>query len=303
MKKFLVLFTAVLFVVAACEKESVRPGADDASIAFRSNIESTPVSDGGITPYIIDGANPGGNRTCEEVAAAFGCTFQFSGYKFDCPDGGCPPGTSGSYGPITWSTDGTYVTWSSTIPVKVAFIVKGSNDANVYFYGCGDDDCVSGDFGLASPVNQGGQQSALSNLTICYTPCTPPDDDCNDETAWADGNRYVNRGNWATYTSYSGAAKTVTLFAGQTHNAGTVHFSAPVGGMVTITITLNNAAGWQFNLSDPENVKIQDYAMAPSGNPAPGLFAHKAYATGSPFSIQVPENNFYGVHVDVQQCQ
>lgn len=116
------------------------------------------------------------------------------------------------------------------------------------------------------------------------------------ESAWADGIRYVDQGNWATYTPYV-ADSTVTLFAGQTMDAGTVHFSEAVGGYVTITITLNE--GWRFEDVD-ENVKIQDYADAPSGNPSPGLFDSKDYAIESPFSIDVPENSFYGVHLDVE---
>ena len=117
-----------------------------------------------------------------------------------------------------------------------------------------------------------------------------------DETAWADGDRYVDPGSWATYTPY-GADNTVTLYAGQTMDAGTVHFSEAAGGYVTITITLNE--GWRFYDVD-ENVKIQDYAEVPSGNPSPGQFFSKGDAIVSPFSIDVPVNNFYGVHVDVE---
>jgi len=47
-------------------------------------------------------------------------------------------------------------------------------------------------------------------------------------------------------------------------------------------------------------VKIQDYAEAPSGNPSPGRFAPKGHAAESPFSMTGPENNFYGVHVEVE---
>jgi hypothetical protein len=118
-----------------------------------------------------------------------------------------------------------------------------------------------------------------------------------DETAWAAGNRYVTKGNWATFTDYGGEAKTVTLFAGKTNVVGTVEFSEVVSDEVTITIILTTV-DWEFAPED-ENVKIQDYEEAPSGNPAPGLFDHKGDATGSPFIIVVPENDFYGVHVDV----
>ncbi len=119
-------------------------------------------------------------------------------------------------------------------------------------------------------------------------------------TAWAANGddpleyRYTPRGNWATYVEYD--EKTVTLFAGQFHAAGTVTFSAPDND--TITITINLDSGWMFE-DVAENVKIQDYEFAPSGNPQVGLFAHKGEGSGPTFSITVPANNFYGVHVNV----
>jgi hypothetical protein len=125
-----------------------------------------------------------------------------------------------------------------------------------------------------------------------------------DETAWAAGSRYVKKGNWATYTSYEGVEKTVTLYAGQTMNAGSVHFSAPNNGKVTITVTLNN--GWRFDPDTDESLKVQGYSTAPSGNPAPGLFADKKDCETSPCSIEVDQAAYYGVHVDVERqvpCQ
>lgn len=122
-----------------------------------------------------------------------------------------------------------------------------------------------------------------------------------DETAWAaNGNvpgglRYEEPGNWATYVEYPGEEKTVSLFAGQTIKIGTVTFSAPSDGKVTITIKLTDQGGFA-NVS--ENVKIQDYENAPSGNPKIGKFDHKGDASGKTFEIEVPENGFYGVHVD-----
>jgi hypothetical protein len=115
------------------------------------------------------------------------------------------------------------------------------------------------------------------------------------ETAWSEGPRYTEQGNWAMYTPYV-PDTTVDLIAGQNMVAGTVHFSAAVGGQVTITIELD--PGWSFG-NVAENVKIQDYDVAPDGNPNPGGFDHKFTAAGSSFSEEVPENDFYGVHVDV----
>jgi hypothetical protein len=135
------------------------------------------------------------------------------------------------------------------------------------------------------------EASAEVDVT-CVLPC-----EWIGETAWAAGPRYTTRGNWATYTPYF-ADSTVILYAGQTMEAGTVHFSEADDGFVTITIELNE--GWRFE-DVAENVKIQGYDDAPSGNPNPGSFEYKGDATGDSFEITVPEYNFYGVHVNVEQ--
>jgi len=119
---------------------------------------------------------------------------------------------------------------------------------------------------------------------------------CTDETAWADGERYIQQGNWATYTQYESDID-VPLYAGQTLLAGNVHFSAINNDKVTIDITLYD--NWSLQDID-ESVKIQDYEEAPSENPEPGHFDYKFdYLTG----IVVPANNFYGVHLDLQYCE
>ena len=122
------------------------------------------------------------------------------------------------------------------------------------------------------------------------------------ETAWAAGPGYIEANQWATYTPYV-PNNTVTLYAGQTMEAGTVYFSDVDGnGDITITITLNS--GWRF-LDDPEKpetVKIQDYAVPPSGNPSPGQFDWKFEAESSPFTTTaITGNYYYGVHVDVER--
>ena len=194
-----------------------------------------------------------------------------------------------NFGPYDWDKkwkemdrDVTQETWNMI------------NNAEMY----GDEWCPGCCDVIAVICDQGIERSYQLNFIevplVCY--------EFEGETAWAaNGNyplelRYTPRGNWATYVAYEGEAKTVTLFAGQTINVGTVEFSAPADDIVTITITLTG--DWEFE-DVAENVKIQDYEFAPSGNPAPGLFDHKDTATESPFSIDVPENNFYGVHVNV----
>ena len=66
------------------------------------------------------------------MAIAAGCTFEATSGKIDYYGGG--GGTVD--GIITWTTDGTYVNWSSTVPVRIAVIVKGGPNASVYLSGC-----------------------------------------------------------------------------------------------------------------------------------------------------------------------
>lgn len=273
---------------------------------------SAPISNGGITPYIIPGANPGGNLTCAEVGSAYFGNALYYSCRSDrinaenIADGvfsDASGNTDCARNDIDVTvTDDTFVSFSATPDGIGAAIVKGSADANTYVY----NPQRTSDSGLASPVNASGDNAELSNLTFCWNPDQGGEECFTDETAWAAGSKYVSKGNWATYTTYE-AGKTVTLFAGQTYEAGTVFFSPAVEGVVTITITLND--GFRFALNPilgeedtfDNNVKVQDYAEAPSGNPSPGLFAWKKVATSSPTTIEVPLNNFYGVHVDVER--
>jgi hypothetical protein len=80
---------------------------------------------------------------------------------------------------------------------------------------------------------------------------------------------------------------------------GTVTFSAPADGEVTITINLTG--GWSFfNDMGKDNLMVQDYATAPTGiNPSPGLFAWKSFESGTSAEIVVPANSFFGVHTVV----
>jgi hypothetical protein len=156
---------------------------------------------------------------------------------------------------------------------------------------------VQGETAYGGEITEPSQGSWYGNIEYTVQCCD--DEKCYefmDETAWAAGSRYVQRGNWATYTKYEYGTKTVTLFAGRTIPVGTVTFSPVVDGFVTITINLTG--DWEFDPVE-ENVKIQNYASAPSGNPSPGLFAYKGTGEGQSFNIDVVPDAFYGVHVDV----
>jgi hypothetical protein len=244
-----------------------------------ANHDDYLVSDQGIAPvYYNDG--PGGNVECSQVGV----------YEYASPRFANDAQWQGSWAGIVWETvDNKFVFWQGAHD-GLAIIVKGGSGANVYSY---TDMAITNDGHLVSPpVGQNHNIPELSNITFCWN---PPPAVCEwiGETAWAAGNRYVSKGNWATYTPYE-VDTTVTLYAGQHMEAGTVHFSAVVDGEVTITIELNS--GWQ--LEDVEEaVKIQGYNEAPSGNPAPGQFT--TYK-GNDLTVTVPAHAIYGVHLNVE---
>ncbi len=148
------IFTAILFLVAtivSCNKDQI-------------DKQFLTSSDGTI---VVPGANNGGNITCEEVASVTGCTFDYS-VKKDYYGG-----SGGTVGPITWWTDGIYVTWVSSVPLKIAVIVKGGPNANVYFTNCQDCKTSNGSVRLTAPVNpRNGKPYGLSNITFCYSLCS-----------------------------------------------------------------------------------------------------------------------------------
>ncbi len=309
-------YQKVLFAALAAAVLSVSANA----IADINGTPSAPVSTGGVVPYIIPGANPGGNRTCAEVGSAYfgnATYYQCWSDKRDPEDFGLDfVDISGNYlcdrNVITASNDGTYVQFTAGPDGVGAAIIKGgSGGGNVYMY---EPQALS-DSGLASPLNASANPAGLSHVDgFCWNPVADdpgPGAGCyEDETAWATGSRYVNKGNWATYTSYSSVLKSVVLFAGQTMDAGDVTFSAPNAGVVTISIELN--PGWRFALNVvgddngtpifDNNIKVQNYDGKPAAkNPAPGLFAWKTFADGQFGQIDVPVGSYYGVHVDVER--
>ena len=169
MKKLSYLLGAVFMIAAmfSCEQdeqEIMLKKADTGTIV-------TTASASGISPVIIPGANNGGNRTCAEVAAAFGLPsgYFYCGEKIDYSGAGF----MGEFpdGLIVEVQDGKYVSFSMEEPLVIgdkeyvvgAVIVKGGNAANVYFYPGG----VMEDTGLFSPVNSSGKPAGLSNLTFC----------------------------------------------------------------------------------------------------------------------------------------
>ena len=190
-----------------------------------------------------------------------------------------------------------------TFPV-CAVIVKGGPQANVYYYPPN----TYSDQGLHSPLNNNSSRYFdVSHVTFCFD-----DHDMEfcyqEETAWAIGSRYTQRGSWAMFTEYESQATEVPIRAGGGNgiglDAGTVYISEPFEGMVEMTIQLNDGFVFYYDPSDDnvdDNIKIQDYESAPSGNPKVGLFDWKAQASvgSTSYTLIVPENNYYGIHLDV----
>lgn len=176
-------FLAGLLLVAtlgSCEKDqkdanNFGPAALNNGAVITAVVASSPKSDGGIVPSIIPGANRGGNRTCAEVADAFNTTFDMCGDKVDYngyfagtfPDGLEVKVTSGKF--VEFKMDECILIGDKYYKVG-AVIVKGSNQANVYYYPGG----TLGDSGLAAPVNASGSSAGLSNLTFCFYECDEP---------------------------------------------------------------------------------------------------------------------------------
>ncbi len=175
MKKPGYLFAAIIMIAAlgSCEQDNSE------IILKKGNSDkygmSLPLSQEEIIPEVIDGANNGGNRTCAEVAEWFGTDFDYCGDRINYTDGmfdkEFPEGLKVTV------TDGTFVAFEVADSILIgdkyymvgAVIVKGSNQANVYWYPDGS----FGDSGLAAPANASGKPSGLSNLTFCLIEFVP----------------------------------------------------------------------------------------------------------------------------------
>ncbi|WP_062300107.1 hypothetical protein [Demequina maris] len=143
--------------------------------------------------------------------------------------------------------------------------------------------------------------AASATDTTIHDPCTCMVYKAGDNTAWAAGERFVDRGNWATFTQYGGVGKTVPLLAGKKHKAGVVGFF-PAGDKVLIHIRLYEGAAF----ADGDAVKIEayeSYEAIPKENPSPGHFMYKEDPSDPAdplhFDILVDKAAYYAVHVDV----
>ena len=285
-----VLLAFVIAGFSACQDDLGEPVdnlnldevGDFEFFAITENVESAPISNAGVTPFIIPGENQGGNRTCEEVALAFDLDggFEFSSDKVDYNgsfSGAFPQG-------LSVSTNGTYVwfTYESNEFCVGAVIVKGSNEANVYYYEGG----IKSDYGLAAPLNASGNPAGLSNITFCFvrcdTPPPPPLCDWIGETAFGGDTEGEGSAWWFAFDTKGPAVQ--SIYAGQKLVEGAfVEYDAD-NDVLTIELgpklrleTLKSyyhprteALIEEFNA---EPVKVQGYEELPESRPAAGLLS------------------------------
>lgn len=209
------------------------------------------------------------------------------------------------------STDGTYVTWKIIPPagyhVKyLVAIVKGSEDANIYFY----DQDTRTDSGLSSPINSSGNPAGLSNLTICYVLEKCEEETCfewKDESATGRGNAFTNTrpSTWFQWNSrdqlINGDAfgPGVNLIYGRDLiKAGRVTISDPaVNGDRTITVTLD--AGFRLKQDADGNIiggALKVFASNTTFTQFTGFTGALQSNTGT---IKVPDRAYYFVHADI----
>ena len=288
----LLTLTAVIFT--ACQKDQLINDKQDDIVTLST--PSTPDSGSGVTPQIIDGENQGGNRTCGEVADAFDTSFDLSVGQYNYVDGVFYNDEDEM---IEWpeglivETDGTYVTFTVDGTIRIeglcyivgAVIVKGSNEANVYYYPEGS----LGDTDLSAPENASGSPADLSNLSFClYEVECPEEEVCwAEETAWAGFE--VGGGSAWWYFIDTEVAGPYPLYAGQELVEGAS--VSIVDGMLTISLGENLALQ---EVDEP--VKIQGYNVIPTRRPNAGGFT--TYKGAETADINVAGFRYVAVHLD-----
>ena len=119
------------------------------------------------------------------------------------------------------------------------------------------------------------------------------------ETATGAGTRYPGTSNWFMYTPYQ--TTKVDLIAGQNYDAGDILMTRDAT-KTYIQVTL--ASGFRF-ANVKENLKIQDFAKAPTKYLEPGSFKYKYTLPQSTttYTATIPGNTapYYGIHASVER--
>lgn len=186
---------------------------------------SEPISMNGIVPEIHEGSN-GGNVTCEQLG--YNASSTRNDYNNGSFDDAWPSG-------ITATTDGIFISWSSTFGIS-AIIVKGGPNANVYTYS----PVSMGDSGLASPINANNQRPyGLSNLTFCWK---------KTETGSVKVNKKVDTDGNGVYEGANGTANNLGFDWGYDDEIPSRDMGTEASGLAvgTHTISENTLPGYVF---------------------------------------------------------
>lgn len=262
MKKFrlltLVLVMGVAFV--SCDKTD-ETEFDVMAKSLLSEDPSGPATPAGVAPYIIPGANGGGNRTCAEVGMFFmndPAYFDYCGDKVDFGnfEGAFPEGLVVTSDGKTLSFKAAECIMSGDKYYSVgAIIIKGGPAANVYFYEGG----TLSDMNLTAPVNASGKPAGISNVTFCFVEC---DEQPKLVIAFKS---YLAPSDWACTTGGPGNINFVAYYDFKPGVVGKIYLSAgtsPSTGDLTkpvgnITVgDINNDGKWDVTIDNSDRTDL-----------------------------------------------
>lgn len=262
MKKFNLL--ALIFVLGIAMVSCDKSDESDFNVLSKSKQSETPggqATPSGVTPVIIPGENPGGNRTCAEVGAYFKndpAYFDYCGDRVDFEDF-----ATGLPALLNVTSDGKTLAFKATDCILIgdkfykvgAVIVKGGSAANVYFYEGG----TLEDKNLTAPVNASGKPAGISNVTFCFIECDPQP---KPVIAFKS---YLSNTNWVCTTGGPGNIGFVAYYDFKEGNVGKVYLSAntsPASGDLTkpvgnITVAdIDNDGLWEVTVDNSDNTAL-----------------------------------------------
>lgn len=145
---------AALAVLAAACADGGTPAAPPSPVGSAPSLAQ-------VTPLFVGGNISGNADQVCNAAPVNNTGGHWFGYKVE----GAVAGGEGGIG-TTVSADGRYLSWTAGPQHLVqSVVVKGGTGQHIYGYG----GAFSGDAGLVSPLNSGGNVPTISHYIVCYT--------------------------------------------------------------------------------------------------------------------------------------